>query len=514
MPRRSSRLRSFKKEPNADKIIKLESFIDIESETFELKVIKEEKSEFIIKEIEIDFDYNELNEVKHKKFITIKEEKIDETYDCIKTEPEVDYELELPSDNDNDDDVKVTKRRKLNSEQESASKLIKKIEPKSSSTTEIDSNNKIKTRFNIKQQNGTISPIKLEESVIISQQNSKTCVICQKTFSRPFLARKHLKVHFKTRFKCQKCESTFKHHGNLLRHNCDCTCQYCHMKLPNSNKLREHMRFTHPKELNITWKYCDKCGKKFWKMNKLNMHMRNMHINPKVQKILSYVCDYDGKVFHNKGILSQHMTGHMEMIECEICHKKIKRRTIFSHMSHTHATELKFKCEICQKAFKTKALHSLHVAGHDKKFKCEICERKFASRPVLVQHIKIHINPFAFKCEVCQRGFNRRQSLKSHRKIHQPKELYCPRCDYSCRRIQHLKHHIGSHERLDKKFEGITTAIQCSKCTTMCRNKAMLNAHLKYVHPAAKFECDLCGRLINMKANVKKHLRKFHKIQL
>ena len=77
-------------------------------------------------------------------------------------------------------------------------------------------------------------------------------------------------------------------------------------------------------------------------------------------------------------------------------------------------------------------------------FKCQKCEKVFKSRPSLKQHSIVHTNVRPFECQECGKRFSTKGILNNHRGVHNPKK-----CDY---------------------------------CTKTFAQKSWLKSHIKYAH--------------------------------
>ncbi|XP_070497897.1 zinc finger protein 429-like [Chironomus tepperi] len=291
------------------------------------------------------------------------------------------------------------------------------------------------------------------------------------------------------------------HHKKTIHENPgSLECEICGKKF-NEN----HMKNIHPTEFDLI--NCEICNGRFFKKQSLEVHMKKKHPDGQIDQ---FECDFDGKIFKRKGELFQHMSCHLPLVECQICHKMFKFRCMNSHLRSFHATEKQFQCKICDKQFKSKKLLSTHEKIHNKQFKCEICDKMFKVNSELNSHKKtIHENPGSFECEICGKKFNRADHLKSHQKTHQKnrqKSFQCHRCDHATDNKSHFKGHQKFHENKDKKFSSIKNPLKCEKCPTFCKDKKSLYKHMWNVHLKESFQCDLCAKFIKEKKHLVNHI--------
>ena len=80
-----------------------------------------------------------------------------------------------------------------------------------------------------------------------------------------------------------------------------------------------------------------------------------------------------------------------------------------------------FRCDRCQKQFKTKtSLNSHQVLVHLKysRHQCVKCDKYLPSASSLRDHMAFHEGTRAFKCAHCQRNFFTKSNLRAHLKTH------------------------------------------------------------------------------------------------
>ena len=94
---------------------------------------------------------------------------------------------------------------------------------------------------------------------------------------------------------------------------------------------------------------------------------------------------------------------------------------------------------------------------HQSNFKCEICEKCFKTNHLKNQHLgKVHGEEKKFQCNVCSQIFGEKNKLKSHEDNHHQRGKLKNKCD-SCGKYftqsGNLKYHIKTtHEDAPKKF--------------------------------------------------------------
>lgn len=205
------------------------------------------------------------------------------------------------------------------------------------------------------------------------------------------------------------------------------------------------------------------------------------------------VCEECGKSFKHSNHLKRHvMRKHQidsKKLECDICSAKFLLRYDLKRHMIKHSTNRSFKCNLCEKKFKTAGylknhVEAVHVAIPMRNFQCQICERTYIHERHLTYHVRKHQNdlrhscqlcdppqlfhysdavkwhkiryhgePAPFNCDICNRKFIHEKSLKTHQKAHQTNgslAVNCPICGKSVSEKRHLKRHIRTHD--DHKF--------------------------------------------------------------
>uniref|UniRef100_A0A7I4Y4Q6 Zinc finger domain containing protein n=1 Tax=Haemonchus contortus TaxID=6289 RepID=A0A7I4Y4Q6_HAECO len=176
---------------------------------------------------------------------------------------------------------------------------------------------------------------------------------------------------------------------------------------------------------------------------------------------------------------------------CDVCDAAFTlKQNVQSHLFIYHVqkdgtmkqhTRLMYKCDNCDKVFKSPHAADVHFKKAHKKpavrppTDCEECGKRFASAFQLREHISIqHLKERNFICEECGQKFGRRGGLRRHvQMVHQNHLHMCP-------------------------YEGCGhPGYKCSKALT---------AHIRSVHTNVRpYVCDTCGKAFVRRNDLKMH---------
>ena len=90
------------------------------------------------------------------------------------------------------------------------------------------------------------------------------------------------------------------------------------------------------------------------------------------------------------------------------------------HINGVHCTERKYKCNHCDRSFKTAIVRSRHIEnrhseGRFNNFNCDRCARSFHTKRQLSEHRRaVHPTYGRIKCKECKGVFKTRASFKKH----------------------------------------------------------------------------------------------------
>ncbi|KAH8372237.1 hypothetical protein KR093_010711 [Drosophila rubida] len=203
----------------------------------------------------------------------------------------------------------------------------------------------------------------------------------------------------KRTYQCDKCPKFFTTKAAVEYHNASkhvpksdfkYTCPECNKKVPTERKLKEHLRYMHDPETAII---CDKCGKTLRSQANLKKHHELEHSDTPRPKPDPVQCEICGTWLRHMSGLKQHMsTVHEppgEEHRCHICNKKsTNSRALKRHIYHNHQCERKFRCTMCEKAFKRPQDLREHTSTHTGEvlYTCPNCPQTFFSNANMYKH--------------------------------------------------------------------------------------------------------------------------------
>ena len=102
--------------------------------------------------------------------------------------------------------------------------------------------------------------------------------------------------------------------------------------------------------------------------------------------------------------------------QCNSCGKVISKNNLAVHLK-THGDD-SFRCQICDKRFKTKNNLNQHVRSHQKPpdIKCPNCPILLHSKTALKLHVQTQHEQIKYNCEFCQAELTDLSNLKKHQK--------------------------------------------------------------------------------------------------
>lgn len=142
----------------------------------------------------------------------------------------------------------------------------------------------------------------------------------------------------------------------------------------------------------------------------------------------------------------------------------------------------------------------------EKKFKCDVCNKVFRSKGHLNRHCLTHFGAKPYLCENCGTGFNQRSTLKTHTLIHKKVNPFsCKWCGQQFRHKQTLVNHVMS---IHGYIAEAGNLYECDKCKKKFINKAKLRRHYRSHSGEKPFKCNICDKSFTQNINLKTHYKK------
>ncbi|KPJ01052.1 Zinc finger protein 3 [Papilio xuthus] len=298
---------------------------------------------------------------------------------------------------------------------------------------------------------------------------------------------------------------------------------------------------------------CPKCEKSFKKQKQCEEHVKEAHLNPKLEDMGEFsepedlmagihVAVEDGEqyeptllphlVVENGHVHQDHEASSFTAIienppetphppqpprdekttkasagkkkavkkfECPLCDRVFHHRNSLLYHMLMHG-EKQHYCKDCDKGFYTAAALKVHRRVHsgDRPCACDECGRNFRQWSDLKYHkASIHSDQKNFKCEFCEKEFARRYSLNVHRRIHTGERNY--KCDYcnktfraSSYRLSHMRTHTGTYTSVPHEHLTDTTRskpYKCPQCEKCFRVAYDLRRHM-LIHEKVRLRVD------------------------
>lgn len=327
------------------------------------------------------------------------------------------------------------------------------------------------------------------------------CVICRMNFTSKLLLDRH----------------TRNEHEEVKEEDDDevVCCPGCGIEFTNKNEMQKHFDDHHKTDAGVS---CDKCGKKFNKLDHLKAHYLAAHTENKFE------CRQCGRCFSYKSALDRHIKvvhENQRDHECNKCGKSFGTRYDLSmHFEANHdesrKAQIRRTCTVCGKIFSKERNLQIHILAihNDKSFECEICNKKFSFKSAKERHLKVvHYNQRSHQCSHCQKFFGTKYDLRNHiaynHSLH-PEEkgkYYCSTCEKSFTSSSALKRHIkGVHENIKQKGP---RDYRCKFCKEVFSNKYQKEKHLAQVHQDGLKPlraCRLCNLEFQLCDDFKAHI--------
>ncbi|XP_026170487.2 zinc finger protein OZF-like [Mastacembelus armatus] len=267
-----------------------------------------------------------------------------------------------------------------------------------------------------------------------AQKKSFSCCVCQKTYSKMHLLKRHKAVHTRARpFICDTCGKGFTTKSVLQEHRSIYTgekpfpCATCGKRFRTSTHLFSYRR-VHSDERPFS---CFNCEKTF----KLKRALEQHHvIHTGETPFICQMCEIGCGLKNN---LQRHLrihTGEKPFRHGE-CGEEFSGTWAFKTHMLVHGGKKPFMCYLCGKTFfyNSKLLEHQHTVHQDqetaqiqqteepaglKSFSCVSCQKRFCSADTLRVHDETHSEGNKFICSTYGKSFHRKCTFVYHMRLH------------------------------------------------------------------------------------------------
>ena len=181
-------------------------------------------------------------------------------------------------------------------------------------------------------------------------------------------------------------------------------------------KVRRHILCKHKYKtyMKCRVKSCALAYITFNTVKALNTHHHIYHSN------IVYKCHKCKKVINTLSMWRFHTYCHKSKVyKCDHCDDQFMFRSKLKQHKRKHISQKLFKCFYggCTMSYKHPQDLERHTSAHQQiKFECEMCDKAFSQKHLLKRHAVVHTNVMPYHCRICNTVFKHNNQLYRHKK--------------------------------------------------------------------------------------------------
>eukprot|EP00475_Leptophrys_vorax_P031367 TRINITY_DN47513_c0_g1_i3.p1 TRINITY_DN47513_c0_g1~~TRINITY_DN47513_c0_g1_i3.p1 ORF type:complete len:742 (-),score=155.69 TRINITY_DN47513_c0_g1_i3:38-2263(-) len=287
------------------------------------------------------------------------------------------------------------------------------------------------------------------------------------------------------------------------------SCETCGKTFANASRLSRHLK-THlgARPFACEWAGCDAS---YTRMEHLNRHVMSVHTGERPWPCTVEGCQF---AFITKQKLERHLKSHVSL-GTRRKNKKFLKLTeevgMFPPAELQSVDQSEFPCDKCEAVLPNYEAFLEHTFSHggEKLYACPEpdCAKAFDKAASLTKHFHAVHDQRKFTCTfgdgTCNERFDHMRDLSIHlAEVHDmPYSCFVSGCEAICNCSEDLNAHIQICH--PAHFD----SLQCSLCGKTFAKQSLLNGHVKRVHEAPKFNCDVpfCNRVFRSEETAKEH---------
>ena len=247
--------------------------------------------------------------------------------------------------------------------------------------------------------------------------NSFRCDVCNKSFSKLWILKRHVQVHAFTKKTRNKARKSSADAGKM------CSSTGSTTKFDTEDKLKDTSEQREQSVASASSMYTAKA----------------IYSGEAVQ--------VEETTIESVKILEQQKQQQHNRKSCNVCNRKRFSSEDLRIHDAFHKNG-KYTCHICHKVLavhRDKIRHMKIHTGSDL-LKCTFCEKLFVQKTDLERHMRLHTGDRPYQCAICGRAFSRQSTLTRHTLTHTGERPYtCDNCGQSFTRPYFLRNHMSEH---------------------------------------------------------------------